>query len=358
MAVTDRIKERARHIQRYYHADGPMPYKYLITPEHLARAQLLQPKFRFDDFPDDAEEFPPSWQDASGRSGKNSLSAVLHSPAWTTLPTQSQPASGQATEIKAEAPSKSDGAGHDEVSQATAQLSLEEATDQIDDGQSAISLLKGPIDRSPAQTPWTDHQAESSPCHAQNFSEQSIPDFEAWGSRRRLSDPWSPADQGSGDGGDDDIEIFPAPHIVKAPTYSPDNGESSMAQHRATKHNSSCATSVLKRLIADTLQVHASAAPKKLDRHQVGQSSSGSFLAPDVHVPSDSPFAMRGQSGPAGSPGVPNKDGSKKEFKYSKEQVAKYVKWCKKQQKKKFGDKEDLHMDGKSHDGKGKGKEV
>ncbi|KAJ4177722.1 hypothetical protein NW767_015044 [Fusarium falciforme] len=293
MVVTDRIKERARHIQRYYHADGPMLYKYLITPEHLARVELLQPKFRFDDFPDDTQEFPPSWQDASDSSGKNSLSGVLHSPAWKSLPTQSQPASGQATEIKAEAPSKSDGADHDGFAQvgylllkcvsvtdlisqnppiqATTQLSLEDPEDHANDGQSAISLLKALIYRTPAQTPWTDQQAESGPRHPQNFSEHSIPDVDGWGSRRRLSDPWSPADQGSGDGGDDDIEIVPASQIAKAPTYSLDNGESSMTQHRATKHNSPGATSVLKRLIADALQVDASAAPKKLDHHQVGQ---------------------------------------------------------------------------------------
>ncbi|KAL2669850.1 hypothetical protein Neosp_015147 [[Neocosmospora] mangrovei] len=340
MVVTDRIKERARHIQRYYHADGPMPYKHLITPEHLARAQLLQPKYKFDDFPGDLEEFPASWSDASSSSGKNSLSGVLHSPAWTSLPTQSQHASRQATEIESEVLPKAGGATQDLPVQATAQLSLQDPNEQAKDAQGAISLLKGLVDGTAAQTPWTDQQSERATGRPRDLSEQLIPDVDCWSSGRRLSNPWNTTEQGTGCSGDNGIEVVATSQPADASTYLIKNGGPSMTQHQVTKPNSSGATSILKRFIADILQAETPATPKKLDGHQVGQPLSQCFLTPNFHVPPDSPFAMRVQAGPAETLGTPSKDVPRKEFKYSKEQVAKYVKWRKKQQQK--------HADGKN----------
>ncbi|EEU35704.1 uncharacterized protein NECHADRAFT_87959 [Fusarium vanettenii 77-13-4] len=347
MVVTDRIKERTRHIQRYYPADGPMPYKHLITPEHLARAQFLQPKYKFDDFPGDLEEFPASWGDASSSSGKNSLSGVLHSPAWTSLPTQSQPASRQVIEIESEVLPKAGGANQDQLAQdppvqATAQLSLKGPDEQAKDAQGAMSLLKDLVDGTPAQTPRTDQQSERATGRPRDLSEQLIPDVDCWGSVRRLSNPWNTTEKGTGCSGDNGIEVVATSQPANASTYSVENGGPSMTQHQVNKPNSSGATSILKRFIADTFQVETPATPKKLDGHQVGQPLSQCFLTPNFHVPPDSPFAMRVQAGPAENLGTSSKDGPKKEFKYSKEQVAKYVKWCKKQQQKHVDD--DWHI--------------
>ncbi|RMJ13876.1 hypothetical protein CDV36_006453 [Fusarium kuroshium] len=367
MVVTDRIKERARHIQRYYHADGPTPYKYLITPEHLARARLLQPKYRFDDFPGDLEEFPASWGDASDSSGKNSLSGVLRNAAWTCLPTQSQPTLGQSVTVQQEASTKpgdvdQDCLAQDPVVHATAQLSLKDPDEHAKDDQSAISLVKCLADRTPAQTPWTDQQAEDVSHGPRNSPEQLAPDIDGWDSGHRDSNPWNTGQEGTGDVGDDEIKIVAACQSAKAPTSSLNNGESSTTQHAAIKSNSPSATSILKRFIADTLQVETLVTPRTLHGHPVRQPLSPSFVAPNVYIPPDSPFAMRVQTGPAEGPQAPSKTGPKKEFKYSKEQVAKYVKWCKKQQQKNIDGKDtrkgDSHMNRKGHDGKGKEKEI
>ena len=77
---TDHWQLRARQIQRFYHADKNNENRQLITPEHLERAQLLQPNYTWK-----VDEYEPDWD--PNWETLRSLRSLLSHKNWTSLPT-------------------------------------------------------------------------------------------------------------------------------------------------------------------------------------------------------------------------------------------------------------------------------
>lgn len=76
---TERIKLRARQIQRFDAHKPPLPNRKLITPDVLRKANFIQPNYRLSECEVGEEDFPPQW---AGSKGEDSISKTLQSKGW------------------------------------------------------------------------------------------------------------------------------------------------------------------------------------------------------------------------------------------------------------------------------------